>query len=73
MVPLCAVAQTAPTFSSRVIIVSVDGLRSDALNELGLPLSEASSTIHAQADHDYALVLTEHGTRVSTTKLVAKE
>lgn len=57
---LSASAQTTPTFTSRVIIVSVDGLRSDALNELGFPLSEASSTIHAQADPDYTLTLPNH-------------
>ena len=57
---LSASAQTAPAFTSRVIIVSVDGLRSDALNELGLPLSEASATIHAQTDPDYTLTLPNH-------------
>jgi len=63
-----ASAQTSPTFGQRVVMVSVDGLRSDVIQKWShsdLPnfnrlIDEGASTLNARNDTDFSLTLPNH-------------
>lgn len=66
------------TIKRRVIAISIDGLRSDAITKLGpkkLPtffhlMREGASTLNARTDHDYTITLPNH-TSMLTGRWVA--